>query len=84
MSKLVNGTKYYIQTVGCKVYVSLHVNELSDSSLLYIRRELIPSFSATKRYRFLSFASCHSGDVKIVCCILQVNINVAVRIFVNK
>ena len=46
----------------------------------YIRRKLIPSFSATIRYRFLSFASCHSGDVKIVCCISQVNINTSVSI----
>ena len=47
----------------------------------YNRRKLVPTFSATIRYRFLSFASGHSGDVKIVCCILQVNINTSVSIY---
>ena len=46
--------------------------------------KFIPSFSATKRYRFLSFPSCHSGDIKIACCISELNINISVRIFVNK
>ena len=33
------------------------------------------------RYRSLSFASCHYGNVKIVCCISQVNFNISVSIF---
>ena len=80
-SKLLNGTKCYIQTVGCKWCFSLHLNELSEFASFISRRKLIQSFSATIRYRFLSFASCHSGEVKIVCCILQVNINILVSIF---
>ena len=59
---------------------TITLNELSEFAS-FIRRKLIPSFGATIKYRFLFFASCHSGDVKIVCCISQIDINISVSIF---
>ena len=52
----------------------------SVNVLDYIQGKLIPSFfSATKRYRFLSFAGSHPWDAEVSVYILQANIKISVR-----
>ena len=80
-SKLVNGTKYYIQRAGFKWRFSLHLNELSVLASFISVECWFQVLAPRKDITFCPFASCHSGDVKIVCCISQININISVSIF---
>ena len=54
---------------GCKWCLTLYSKVLGEYASNESRFQV---FSATKRYRFLSIASCHPEDVKIICCIAQV------------
>ena len=49
--------------------------------LFYIQWKLIPSYSASKRYRFFSFACFHPRYKKISGCICQTSTNIPVRAF---
>ena len=54
---------------------------IKQMHLFYIQWKLIPSYSASKRYRFFSFACFHPRYKEISGCICQASTNIPVRAF---